>query len=84
MNRRRLLQGTAASIAAGFLFPAGEAEAADGTTDYPGAHWVPASTSNYTASTRPSAYPIDYVVIHITQETWSNTIDIFQNPAKKV
>ncbi|GAA2433777.1 N-acetylmuramoyl-L-alanine amidase [Streptomyces mauvecolor] len=84
MNRRRLLQGAAASAAAGFLFPATEAAAA-GTTDYPGdAHWMPASTSNYSSSSRPSAYPIDRVIIHVTQETWSNTINIFQNPAKKV
>ncbi|MFG3280699.1 N-acetylmuramoyl-L-alanine amidase [Streptomyces sp. NPDC048111] len=83
MNRRRLLQGAAATAGAGFLFSAAKASA-DGATDYPGAHWTAASPSNRTASTRPSAYPIEYVVIHVTQETWSNTIGIFQNPAKQV
>ncbi|EPH44237.1 putative N-acetylmuramoyl-L-alanine amidase A [Streptomyces aurantiacus JA 4570] len=45
---------------------------------------MPASTSNYTASNRPSSYPIDYVIIHVTQETFADTLAIFKNPAKKV
>ncbi|MFF5336492.1 N-acetylmuramoyl-L-alanine amidase [Streptomyces sp. NPDC013181] len=85
MERRRILQG-AAVAAAGALLPASvrAAAATTGATDYPAAHWVPASTSNYTVSSRPSAYPVGYVVIHVTQETFSETISIFQNPAKKV
>ncbi|MFJ4499628.1 N-acetylmuramoyl-L-alanine amidase [Streptomyces sp. NPDC088864] len=85
MERRRILQG-AAVAAAGALLPASvrAAAATTGATDYPAAHWVPASTSNYTVSSRPSAYPVDYVVIHVTQETFSDTISIFRNPAKKV
>lgn len=85
MERRRILQG-AAVAAAGALLPASvrAAAATTGATDYPAAHWVPASTSNYTVSSRPSAYPVDYVVIHVTQETFSDTISIFRNPAKQV
>ncbi|WP_330242026.1 N-acetylmuramoyl-L-alanine amidase [Streptomyces sp. NBC_00525] len=85
MERRRILQG-AAVAAAGVLLPASvrATAATRGATDYPAAHWAPASTSNYTASSRPSAYPVDYVVIHVTQETFSETISIFQNPAKQV
>jgi N-acetylmuramoyl-L-alanine amidase len=60
--------------------PAGRA----GAVDYPGADWVPASTSNYTASSRPGAYPIDYVVIHVTQETFADTLDIFQKSGAQV
>ncbi|MEU2246753.1 peptidoglycan recognition family protein [Streptomyces sp. NPDC019224] len=85
MERRRILQG-AAVAAAGVLLPASvrAAAATTGATDYPAAHWVPASTSNYTVSSRPSAYPVQYVVIHVTQETFSDTVSIFQNPAKQV
>lgn len=86
MHRRRILQGAAVTAAAALL-PASAraaASAAAGDTDYPLAHWSPASTSNYTASTRPSAYPVQYVIIHVTQETFPSTIGIFQNPAKQV
>ncbi|MFJ4898437.1 MULTISPECIES: N-acetylmuramoyl-L-alanine amidase [unclassified Streptomyces] len=86
MHRRRILQGAAATAAA-TLLPASAratAAAAAGNTDYPSAHWVPASTSNYTVSTRPSAYPVQYVIIHVTQETFSDAVAIFQNPAKQV
>ncbi|MGW2112332.1 N-acetylmuramoyl-L-alanine amidase [Streptomyces sp. NPDC001948] len=86
MHRRRILQGAAATAAAA-LIPASTRAMADttaGDTDYPLAHWTPASTSNYTASSRPSAYPVQYVIIHVTQETYPDTIGIFQNPAKQV
>ncbi|WP_405688075.1 N-acetylmuramoyl-L-alanine amidase [Streptomyces sp. NBC_01387] len=84
-SRRRLLQSAALAVTAGVVLPATHAEAGstDGT-DYPLAHWTPASTANYTASTRPSAYAIDRVVIHVTQETFANTLTIFQDPAKAV
>ncbi|MCX0247689.1 MULTISPECIES: N-acetylmuramoyl-L-alanine amidase [Streptomyces] len=85
MERRRILQG-AAVAAAGALLPASvrAAAATTGATDYPASHWVPASASNYTPSSRPSAYPVQYVIIHVTQETFSKTVSIFQNPAKQV
>ncbi|MCM2416030.1 peptidoglycan recognition family protein [Streptomyces sp. RKAG290] len=85
MHRRRILQGAAATAATALLPASARAAAATaGSTDYPSAHWVPASTSNYTVSSRPSAYPVQYVIIHVTQETFSDAVAIFQNPAKKV
>lgn len=85
MDRRRILQGAAATAAAALLPASVRATAATaGDTDYPAAHWVPASTSNYTVSTRPSAYPVQYVIIHVTQETFSDAVAIFRNPAKQV
>ncbi|MET7617612.1 peptidoglycan recognition family protein [Streptomyces sp. NPDC005408] len=85
MDRRRLLRGAAAAASAGVLLPAARAQAAAlADPDYPNAQWTPATTANYTASSRPSEYPIDYVVIHVTQETFTDTIGIFQNPAKQV
>ncbi|MFI9583507.1 N-acetylmuramoyl-L-alanine amidase [Streptomyces sp. NPDC052236] len=90
MDRRGLLQGAAAAAVSGALLPAPRAHAhAHAATiragiDYPLAQWTPASTANYTVSGRPSAYPVQYVVIHVTQETFASTIGIFQNPAKRV
>ncbi|MFI0895554.1 N-acetylmuramoyl-L-alanine amidase [Streptomyces sp. NPDC020983] len=84
-SRRSLLRGgiglgaaATAGLAAG-LWP-GSAPAAT-TVDYPSAAWAPASTSNYTASNRPTSYPIQMVVIHVTQETFADTISLFQDPS---
>lgn len=44
----------------------------------------PAAPGNYTVANRPRQYPVDFVVIHVTQETYADTLGIFQNPAKKV
>ncbi|MFE3826533.1 N-acetylmuramoyl-L-alanine amidase [Streptomyces sp. NPDC059092] len=78
---------TAASAA--HASAAGAAEAAGpagrlGAVAYPPTHWIPASTSNYTVASRPTQYSVDFVVIHVTQETFPDARDIFQNPAKKV
>lgn len=81
MSRRRLFAAGAGvgAAALGVLGSSGLARA-DGAVDYPGAHWVAASTGNYTASSRPDSYPIEMVVIHVTQETFDNTITLFQDP----
>ncbi|MFG3254986.1 N-acetylmuramoyl-L-alanine amidase [Streptomyces sp. NPDC048172] len=52
--------------------------------DYPKAEWLPADKSNYTSSDRPSTYTVEFVVIHVTQETYKDALAIFQNPAKDV
>ncbi|MEV4757096.1 N-acetylmuramoyl-L-alanine amidase [Micromonospora sp. NPDC049559] len=54
------------------------------STDYGPAAWVPASTANYTVSSRESAYPINYVVIHTMQGSYSGSISWFQNPSAQV
>lgn len=85
MHRRRILQGGAVTAAAALIPASARAVAAPTAgTDYPLAHAAPASTSNYTVSNRPSAYPVDFVVIHVAQETFTDTIGIFRNPAKQV
>ncbi|MFD7921037.1 N-acetylmuramoyl-L-alanine amidase [Streptomyces sp. NPDC059740] len=87
-SRRRLLTGSAALAAATVLAPLGGTRATAATphaaTAYPTVHWTPASTSNYTASNRPTTYPVEMVVIHVTQETYADAVKIFQNPAKEV
>jgi hypothetical protein len=62
----------------------GDHPSAARAVDYPAAEWQPATTSNYTTSSRPSAYPLTHVVIHVTQETYADTLAIFRNPQKKV
>jgi N-acetyl-anhydromuramyl-L-alanine amidase AmpD len=77
------LAGAASAAPSGASAPTAGAAAgrkASGV-DYPAAHWVPASTSNYTKSNRPSTYPIELVVIHVTQETFADTITLFQDPS---
>ena len=56
-------------------------EATPKSDDYPPAHWVPASTANYSAG-RSSA--ITAVVIHVTQGSYAGTISWFQNPEAQV
>ncbi|MDP4503344.1 N-acetylmuramoyl-L-alanine amidase [Nonomuraea turcica] len=48
-------------------------------TDYPGARWVPAHSSNYAVSNRPTSDTIDRIVIHVTQGSYAGTISWFQN-----
>jgi N-acetyl-anhydromuramyl-L-alanine amidase AmpD len=83
-SRRRLLKAAALAAVPYALLPDAQAGAQSQAADYPLAEWQPASTSNYTKSGRPGSYPLDYVIIHVTQETYSNTLSIFQNPQKQV
>ncbi|MGY6019104.1 N-acetylmuramoyl-L-alanine amidase [Streptomyces spinosirectus] len=83
-SRRRFLKGAALAAVPYALLPDTRAGAQAQAVDYPGAEWQPASTANYTVSSRPASYPIDYVVIHVTQETYPDALSIFQNPAKQV
>ncbi|GIF73960.1 N-acetylmuramoyl-L-alanine amidase [Asanoa siamensis] len=54
------------------------------SADYGPAVWAPAHSANFTVSSRESSYPIDYVVIHVTQGSYAGSISWFQNPASKV
>ncbi|MYR56695.1 N-acetylmuramoyl-L-alanine amidase [Streptomyces sp. SID625] len=87
-SRRRILRGAAAlaAVPAALLLPASPAAARPRplSAGYPPTEWLPASSSNYTASDRPTSYSLDRVIIHVTQETYANTLAIFQNPQKKV
>ncbi|KAB1145302.1 N-acetylmuramoyl-L-alanine amidase [Streptomyces luteolifulvus] len=85
LTRRRLLQGAALTAVPFALLPGTRAAAAGTrTVDCPAAEWAPASTANYTASSRPVSHPVDRVIIHVTQETYATTLSIFQNPQKNV
>ncbi|HMS56840.1 MAG TPA: N-acetylmuramoyl-L-alanine amidase [Fimbriimonadaceae bacterium] len=52
--------------------------------DYPGAHWDPAHSSNFTVSSRPTSTPIQYVVIHIMEGYYNGSISWFKNPSSDV
>lgn len=83
-GRRRLLAAAALATVPSALLSGAPAEARSRAVDHPTAEWQPASGSNYTRSSRPTAYPVDHVVIHVTQETYADTLAIFQNPQKRV
>ncbi|MFV0131263.1 N-acetylmuramoyl-L-alanine amidase [Streptomyces sp. HMX112] len=81
-TRRRLLHGAAlATATAGLAALTGRAAAG---AAYPVTHWIPASPANYTAAGRPASHPVQYVVIHVTQETFQDAMRIFQDPARRV
>ncbi|WP_407700352.1 N-acetylmuramoyl-L-alanine amidase [Streptomyces beihaiensis] len=90
-----MLRTGAIAAASGLWLPAGRADARDRErqkslkrqeqdVDYPLAEYVPATPYNYTRSNRPATCSFEYVIIHVTQETYQNTIDIFQDASKKV
>ncbi|TVZ92706.1 N-acetylmuramoyl-L-alanine amidase [Streptomyces sp. BK340] len=83
LSRRRILKGAALAAVPYSLLPDARA-GAQGAVDYPPAEWQPASAGNYTSSDRPDDYTVDRVIIHVTQETYTSTLAIFQNPQKQV
>ncbi|MEU7313061.1 N-acetylmuramoyl-L-alanine amidase [Streptomyces sp. NPDC007083] len=92
LPRRALLRGgagftLAAGLAGASLVSGGAAVARSRrplAVDYPAAEWVPASSANYTTASRPAQYPVEFVIIHVTQEYYADTLEIFQNPDKAV
>jgi N-acetyl-anhydromuramyl-L-alanine amidase AmpD len=52
--------------------------------DHPRAAWHPASRANYTPSNRPRGHPLNYVVVHVAQTTYSGTVSVFRNPRTEV
>jgi photosystem II stability/assembly factor-like uncharacterized protein len=71
---------TAALAAAAFALLAQAAPAGPPRADYPLAHWLAASTSNYTPANRPISSPINMVVIHVTEGSYAGTLSWFRNP----
>lgn len=54
------------------------------STDYGPALWTPADSGNYDVASRESDYPINYVVIHTMQGSYTSAINWFQNPSSNV
>ena len=49
------------------------------TPDYSGSTWYGAYSGNYTAASRPSSNPINKIVVHVTQGSWSSAINWFKD-----
>jgi hypothetical protein len=47
-------------------------------TDYAGATWVPAATSNYSVANRPRDYTVDMIIIHDIEGSYGSAIQLFQ------
>lgn len=60
------------------------AACANAQADYPGATWNPADSTNFTVSNRPTSYPFQYVIIHVTEGVYSGAINWFQNATSNV
>jgi N-acetyl-anhydromuramyl-L-alanine amidase AmpD len=54
-----------------------------GAVDFRGARWVAASPANYRRADRPDDYPVDRVVIHVTQGGYGSAVQVFQDPAHR-
>ncbi|MEU0008504.1 N-acetylmuramoyl-L-alanine amidase [Streptomyces sp. NPDC006314] len=52
-----------------------------GAVDFRGARWVAASPANYRRADRPDDYPVDRVVVHVTQGGYGSAVKVFQDPA---
>lgn len=52
--------------------------------DYPGATWNPADSTNFTVSNRPTSFPFQYVIIHVTEGSYNGAINWFQNATSNV
>lgn len=84
LDRRRILKGAALAAVPYALLPDARAGAQSQAVDYLSAEWQPATPSNYTASSRPTTYTVDRVVIHVTQTTYAQALSVFRNPKKRV
>ncbi|KUL35580.1 amidase [Streptomyces sp. NRRL F-4489] len=82
-SRRHLLTGIAALAATGTACSgnATPSPAPTGTgPGYPQPQWVPAAATNYTPADRPDGHPVRMVIVHVTQETFPDTLMLFGRP----
>ncbi|MFF1406586.1 N-acetylmuramoyl-L-alanine amidase [Streptomyces sp. NPDC058294] len=93
LGRRALLAGgAAAALGTAVLareelarlwwrLPGVERSRVAGAVDFRGARWVAASPANYRRADRPDDYPVDRVVVHVTQGGYASAVKVFQDPA---
>ncbi|MFJ7903323.1 N-acetylmuramoyl-L-alanine amidase [Streptomyces sp. NPDC096198] len=77
------MKGAALAAVPYALLPSAPADARPRTVDHPFAAWLSADPANYTPAERPGSQPLDFVVIHVTQASYT-TLNIFRNPQKRV
>ncbi|MFC9282594.1 N-acetylmuramoyl-L-alanine amidase [Streptomyces collinus] len=95
LGRRALLVGGAAAAVGSAVLardelsrlwwrlPGVEKARVAGAVDFRGARWVPASAANYRRADRPDDYPVDRVVVHVTQGGYASAVKVFQDPAHR-
>ncbi|MBY8869364.1 N-acetylmuramoyl-L-alanine amidase [Streptomyces sennicomposti] len=95
VRRRALLVGGAAAVAGGvalghdalsrlwWKLPGAQRPRVAGAVDFGGARWVAASPANYREADRPDDYPIDRVVVHVTQGGFASAVKAFQDPGHR-
>ncbi|MFI5674725.1 N-acetylmuramoyl-L-alanine amidase [Streptomyces cellulosae] len=90
-RRALLIGGTAAAVGTAVLArdelarlwwraPGVEKPREEGVVDSAGAQWVAASDANWRRADRPADYPIDMVVIHVTQGSFASAVKAFEDP----
>ncbi|MEW2293939.1 N-acetylmuramoyl-L-alanine amidase [Streptomyces sp. NPDC006743] len=86
--RRAVLVGGAVAVAGGAVLwhgglrsPGERRPRVAGAVDFAGARWVAASPANYRRADRPEDYPVDRVVVHVTQGSYASAVKVFQDPA---
>jgi N-acetyl-anhydromuramyl-L-alanine amidase AmpD len=52
--------------------------------EYPNSTFYEASSYNYTVANRPSSNPIDKIIVHVTQGSWSGAINWFEDSRAQV
>ncbi|MCK7625308.1 N-acetylmuramoyl-L-alanine amidase [Streptomyces sp. RS10V-4] len=81
LSRRHLLTGLAALAAAGCSGGGAPGPAPTRPSPgYPETQWVPANATNYTPADRPAGHPVRMVILHVTQETFPDTLMLFGRP----
>jgi hypothetical protein len=72
--------GETITLAPQAVSPATSAVSPATSTDYSGATWVPADPGNFSVANRAHDYPIDMIIIHDTETTYGQAIQLFQTP----
>ncbi|MEW1655012.1 N-acetylmuramoyl-L-alanine amidase [Streptomyces sp. NPDC093707] len=82
LGRRHLVTGIAALAAttACANSNAPSPSTTPGVPGYPPAQWVPANITNFTPANRPTSHPVRMVIVHVTQETFPDTLMLFGRP----
>lgn len=74
----RIVAQTTPRDAPGLTFQAGTAQAK------PRVVWAPAYRGNYRAANRPHTYPIQYVIVHVTQGSYAGALSWFKSARARV
>ncbi|MFJ4685614.1 N-acetylmuramoyl-L-alanine amidase [Streptomyces sp. NPDC091377] len=93
IGRRSLIIGGAAAAAGAGVWaaqdplsrlwwqvPGVEKPRPEGVVDFQGARWVAASSANWRRADRPADFPVDRVVVHVTQGSHDSAVRVFQDP----